>query len=163
MGVARAQDGLAHICVFHIWGVVNIDTGIPVYYSKPGLLSWIPLFFLLLLTGHVTLGTRSFIIVWKSNCLAWCLLPGKERVCFILQVIVCCEGKSERELQGWSRDDGGTLLTGLLLLACLACFLRQSRTTCLGWQHPQWAGHFHINHQSRKYPTDLAYRRVRWR
>ena len=33
--------------------------------------------------------------------------------------------------------NGGVLLTGLLSLACSACFLIESRTTSQGWHHPQ--------------------------
>jgi hypothetical protein len=46
-----------------------------------------------------------------------------------------------QELEGrsWCRGHGGVLLTGLLPLACSACFLIEPRTISPGWHHPQEA------------------------
>ena len=41
--------------------------------------------------------------------------------------------------RSWCRGHGGMWLTGLLPLACSACFLIEPKTTSLGWHHPQWA------------------------
>ena len=40
--------------------------------------------------------------------------------------------RQEPEGRSWCRDHGGVLLTGLLFMACSACFLREPRTTSLG-------------------------------
>jgi hypothetical protein len=39
--------------------------------------------------------------------------------------------------RSWCRGHRGMLLTGLLPLACSACFLIEPKTTSPGWQHPQ--------------------------
>ena len=51
------------------------------------------------------------------------------------------------------RGYGGMLLTGLLPMACSACFLIEPGPTAQGWHHPQWAGpSLPINCQSEKCP-----------
>jgi hypothetical protein len=45
--------------------------------------------------------------------------------------------------RSWCRGHGGMLLTGLLPLACSACFLIEPKTTISGWYHPQGTPHPH--------------------
>lgn len=63
--------------------------------------------------------------------------------------------RPEPNLETGTEDSGGTLLTGLLIMGRSACFLLQPGTPVPKWHHPQWAGTSHINHESRKSPTDL--------
>ena len=42
--------------------------------------------------------------------------------------------------RNWSRDQGVTLLTGLLSIACLVCFLNNCGPTCLGLKKPSDLG-----------------------
>lgn len=48
--------------------------------------------------------------------------------------------------RNWSRGHGGTLLTGLLPMACSAQFLIHPRTISQGWHHPQWMDPSHTYH-----------------
>ena len=57
--------------------------------------------------------------------------------------------------QKWCRGHGGVLLPGMTPMVCSACYVVVPGTTSLGWHCPQWAGHSHINQESRKCPTAL--------
>ena len=46
---------------------------------------------------------------------------------------------SRSESRSWCRGHGGMFLTGLLPLACSACFFIESKTTSPGMAPPQWA------------------------
>lgn len=74
-------------------------------------------------------------------------------------------GIQGRNLRGrtWSRDHEGVLLTGLLLMACLACFLYNPVLPAQEQHCQQWAGPSHVSYYSRKCPHRLAYRPILWR
>lgn len=57
--------------------------------------------------------------------------------------------------RNWSRSHRGTLLTGLLLLACSICFLIPLRTTCPGIDPPTLGWAFPHQQLIKKCPTDL--------
>lgn len=54
---------------------------------------------------------------------------------------------------GTETGHGGALLIGLLAMTCSSCFLTQPGPPAQGCHCPQWAGPYHVNHQSRKCPT----------
>jgi len=74
----------------------------------------------------------------------WPKISLEERVSFCLyfQATVHHWGKSGQKpgSRSWCRGHGGALLTGLLLMACSACFLIPSRTTFRGVAPPSMAG-----------------------
>lgn len=62
-------------------------------------------------------------------------------------------------------DHGGTMFTCLFPIACSACFLIHTRTTCPGMDHPV-SGHSHTNPQSwkhfKEFSTSQSYGDVFW-
>jgi hypothetical protein len=55
------------------------------------------------------------------------------------------------------------LLTGLLPMTCLACFLRDLRTSSPGWPHPSWSGstpHHSLRKCSTGLPAAQSYRGI---
>ena len=77
---------------------------------------------------------------------------------FIQRILPHCSSSSKQDRtatqtgqdpggRSWCRDQGGVLLTGLLLLICSACFLIESGPTPQGWHCLSWDL---INHELRK-------------
>jgi hypothetical protein len=70
---------------------------------------------------------------------------GEERVYFTLSTLLFITkgsqdwNSSRSGSRSWCRGHGGMLLTGLLPLPCLACFLIEPRTTSPERHHPQGA------------------------
>ena len=58
--------------------------------------------------------------------------------------------------RSWCTGHGRMLLTGLLLMACSACFLIEPRNTSPGVMALPRMDWISINHQLRKYPTGLC-------
>lgn len=65
------------------------------------------------------------------------------------------EGRNSRQEPTEAMKEHALLACSSLSLSLLSI---SSRTTCTGLVRPQWAGTFHINHQSRRRPTDLYLR-----
>lgn len=112
-------------------------------------------FYLILLSHSLPLNYVFRSVPWPlpsflafiDICLAWC---PTHKICYYLNLwpksnmgrkefiwltdSSPSSGKPRQEIQGrcWNRDHRGPLLTGFLPKACLACFLIQCRTTCLG-------------------------------
>lgn len=82
---------------------------------------------------------------WPKN-----KVGGKGLACTFISLITI-GGSQDRDRagtwrQGWRRGHGGTLLTDLLPMACLACYSSRTQTTSQGWPHPQWAGPASVSH-----------------
>lgn len=84
--------------------------------------------------------------LWQMNCFSWgyCCVRGTpwskrqvgEKRVYLAYTFVSVHHKrksgQESEGRSWCRGHGGVLLTGLLPMACLTCFLIEPRTTSTG-------------------------------
>jgi hypothetical protein len=93
---------------------------------------------------------------------------GMER--FIMLILPCNSLKSEGTHAGqepqsssWCKGHEGSLLTGLLLIACSACFLIELRITSPGIEAPIIGWGFYHTSRIKKMNNGLAYSPISWR